>query len=52
MINFRTDPEQREWFKRAAHAECLTLSAWLRRLATLRAAEVLSAGPGNRKEDA
>jgi hypothetical protein len=41
LVNFETTPEQRVWFKNAAHAERMSMSAWLRRIAIVRAAEVV-----------
>jgi hypothetical protein len=40
LVNFETTPAMRQWFKDAAHAERMTMSAWLRRVATARAVEV------------
>ena len=55
LINFRSNEEERRRFKRAAAAERMSLSAWIRRLALLRVIELgdlglYDAGPRRRTE--
>lgn len=40
LVQFREEEERRKQFKRAARTDGLTLSAWLRRLALVRVAEL------------
>lgn len=41
LVNFQVTPELRTWFSHAAHAERLSMAAWLRKLAINRAAELV-----------
>lgn len=45
LITFQVTPGLREWYRHAAHRERMTVSEWLRGLATQRAAEVVPAPP-------
>lgn len=46
LVNFEATPELRDWFARAAEVERLSMSAWLRKLAVNRAAELVPPVPG------